>query len=78
MKINELRPVDYAPKCKVPGFFIHGIADDFVTMTHTEENYSAYGAEAKDVNYCEGDHNAAREPAVLEAAVNFSKKYLLA
>ena len=77
MKINELRPIDYAPKCKAPAFFIHGIEDDFVTTSHTEENFSAYGAEAKDVSYCEGDHNETRDKAVLEEAVKFSKKYLL-
>lgn len=77
MKINELRPVDHAPKCKTPAYFIHGIDDDFVTMSHTEENFTAYGTEAKDVNYCEGDHNDARDPTVLEAALKFAKKYLL-
>ncbi len=52
MKISDLRPVDYAPKCKTPAYFIHGIKDEFVTVSHTEENFAAYGAEVKEVNYC--------------------------
>lgn len=45
MKINDLKPVELAPKCKVPAVFIHGIDDTFVTMDHTETNYNAYGSE---------------------------------
>jgi dipeptidyl aminopeptidase/acylaminoacyl peptidase len=35
MKLEDLKPVDYAPKCKVPALFIHGCEDDFIEMSHT-------------------------------------------
>jgi dipeptidyl aminopeptidase/acylaminoacyl peptidase len=49
MKLDDLKPVKYAPKCKVPAIFVHGVDDDFVKMAHTEENFEAYGGEIKDV-----------------------------
>ena len=60
MKIEDLKPVDYAPKCKVPALFIHGCEDDFVDMSNTEKNMEAYGAADKDVVYCDGGHNDER------------------
>lgn len=77
MKLGDLKPVVYAPKCKVPAVFIHGIDDDFVKMTHTEEIYEAYGADVKDVQYCEGEHNTERPQETLEYVINFAKKQLL-
>ena len=49
MKINELKPIEFVKKCKTPAVFVHGIEDDFVTMSHTEENLEAYAGETKDV-----------------------------
>ena len=57
--------------------FIHGIDDDFVTMSHTEEVYNAYGGETKDVQYVPGEHNSERPLETLEYAANYAKKYLL-
>lgn len=49
----------------MPALFVHGIEDDFVEMSHTEKNFSAYGGE-KDVIYCEGSHNTERPQDALE------------
>jgi len=60
MKLEDLKPIKHVPNCKVPALFIHGVDDDFVKMTHTEENFEAYGGEVKDVQYCDGEHNSER------------------
>jgi len=57
MRLDQLKPVAFAPKCKVPALFLHAVDDDFVSMTHTEENFEAYGGE-KEALYFEGDHNS--------------------
>ena len=36
MKVDDLKPVNYAPNCKVPAFFIHGVDDNLIGMFHTE------------------------------------------
>lgn len=77
MKLQNIKPIDYAPKCTVPVMFIHGIDDDFILMSHTEEIFSAYGGETKDVQYVEGEHNSERPQETLEYAANYAKKYLL-
>ena len=76
MKVQDLRPIDYAPKCKVPAMFIHGIEDNFIEMTHTEQLFSAYGGEVKDVQYVDGDHNSVRPQETLEYALNYLKKHV--
>ncbi len=78
LNINtDLKPVEYAPKCKTPAFFIHGIDDDFVEMSHTEKNMSAYGSDQKEENYCQGGHNDERPAETIENAIKFFKKYLV-
>ena len=39
--IDELSPVEAMKKAKVPVFFIHGDADNFVPFSMSEENYEA-------------------------------------
>ena len=76
MKLDELKPVDYAKDCQCPVLFIHGCDDDFITMDHTEKNLEAYGCTDKDAIYCTGDHNAARPQETTEACIAFLKKHL--
>jgi fermentation-respiration switch protein FrsA (DUF1100 family) len=60
MKLEELKTETYAPECKTPALFIHGIDDKFIDKSHTERNYEAYGGSIKEVRYSEGDHNDER------------------
>lgn len=75
MTLDDLKPIEYAPKCKAPAIFLHGIEDDFVEMCHTEKNYEVYSGE-KEVVYCEGNHNSERPMETLEQITNFLKKHL--
>ena len=59
MDLNTLKPVEHAPKCKMPALFIHACDDELIPMDHTEKNQSAYGG-PKEVSFCEGDHNSER------------------
>ena len=76
MNVDDLNPVKAAPNCKIPALFIHGRDDNFIKMTHTEENYEAYGGD-KNVVYCYGGHNSERSKDVLEEMLAFFKKNLL-
>lgn len=49
MRLSTLKPVSFAPNCKVPAMFIHGADDYFINMEHTEKNLDAYGGETKEV-----------------------------
>ena len=57
MDLNTLKPVEYAPNCKMPAMFIHACDDELIPMDHTEKNQNAYGG-PKEVSFCEGDHNS--------------------
>ncbi len=35
MKMDNLKPVESAAKCKVPAFFIHGLEDELIPMSDT-------------------------------------------
>lgn len=77
MKIAELTPYTFAPRCKVPALFVHGFEDEFVLMENTEKNFEAYGADDKDVTYCEGGHNDERPKETIDYIIGFLKKSLL-
>jgi dipeptidyl aminopeptidase/acylaminoacyl peptidase len=76
MRLDELKPVNFAPKVKVPALFIHGVDDDFIPMSHTEAVFEKYGSTDKDVIYCEGDHNSERPKETIDGAVKFFQKHL--
>jgi dipeptidyl aminopeptidase/acylaminoacyl peptidase len=65
IKLDDIKPIAFAPKCITPALFVHGIRDDFVTKEHTEKNFAAYGG-PKEVLYFEGTHNGERPIAVME------------
>ncbi len=76
MNINELTPVTYAPKCKVPAFFIHAHNDELVLKNNTERNFAAYGHEKKVVEYCPGGHSDERPREVIQKIIQFLKANL--
>ena len=70
MDLNNLKPVEFAPKQTIPALFVHGIDDELIPMDHTEKNQEAY-AGPKDVSFCEGDHNSQRPKETMEQTLNF-------
>ena len=36
MDLNNLKPVEFAPKLKTPALFVHAIDDELIPMDHTE------------------------------------------
>ena len=40
--INDVRPIDYARKCKIPAMFAYATKDYFVRSTHTNKLFGAY------------------------------------
>ena len=76
MDINELTPMTFAPRCKAPALFIHGIHDEMVLKDNTERNFAAYGSTVKEVTYCEGGHNDERPAKVIEKVITFYKTHL--
>jgi fermentation-respiration switch protein FrsA (DUF1100 family) len=71
LNVNDLTPVTFAPRCKVPAYFLHGKEDDFVLKHHTEQNFAAYGSDKKTVDYCSGGHNDSRPQDSIEKIVKF-------
>ena len=77
LNLAELKPVDSAPKCKCPALFLHAIDDTLIPMTHSQENFDAYGGEGKQISFFEGDHNSERPQENMIETINFLKKYLV-
>lgn len=68
--IEDLEPATHAPQISVPGLFLHGTEDGFVTPGHSRTLFDAYGGN-KQLAYFPGDHNSARGDAVHEYVANF-------
>lgn len=45
MDWEHLKPVQYAPNCKIPAIFIHGQSDTLIPVEHSKEVHEAYGGE---------------------------------
>ena len=74
--MEQLKPVEYAPKCMTPALFVHGVDDELIPMDHTERNQAAWGG-PKDVAFCEGDHNSQRPQETMEQTLEFLTTHLL-
>jgi pimeloyl-ACP methyl ester carboxylesterase len=73
--INKLVPKVYAPKTKVPAFFIHAMNDELIPLDHSISIFEEFGGE-KSLNICEGTHNSARQKHIQEKVGKFFTKYL--
>ena len=78
LSLEELKPVESAPKCKCPALFLHAIDDTLIEMKHSQENFDAYGGEGKEISFFEGDHNSQRPDETMTETITYLKKYLLA
>lgn len=68
--IEDLVPLNYGPKSKVPALFLHGLQDTFVLPRHSEKLYNNYGGD-KEMMMFEGDHNTERTERVIDRGVGF-------
>jgi dipeptidyl aminopeptidase/acylaminoacyl peptidase len=75
LDIYKLNPIDCAKKIKCPGFFIHAMNDELISLDHTLNIFDKYEGE-KSLNICEGGHNTSRQKHILEKVGDFFKKHL--
>lgn len=75
LDLYKLNPIDSAANVKCPGFFIHAMNDELISLDHTLNIFDKYTAE-KSLNICEGNHNSPRQKHILEKVGEFFKKYL--
>ena len=74
--IAKVVPLDLAPMCFTPVFFIHGEQDTFINKRHTERLFAAYSGEDKQVMYVQGEHNSPRPFDTMIAAILFLARNL--
>jgi pimeloyl-ACP methyl ester carboxylesterase len=75
LDIYKLKPLIYASKTTVPGFFVHAMQDELIPLEHTLNIFEVYAGE-KSLNICEGTHNSARQKHIIEKIGKFYAKYL--
>lgn len=76
LDIYKLNPIESASSIKCPGFFIHAMTDELISLDHTLNIFDKYEGE-KSLNICEGGHNTARQKHILEKVGEFFKKHLV-
>jgi len=64
--MEDVAPLSHAPQTTVPAFFIHGSSDHFITSSHSQQIFEAYGAEKKKWKEVEGTHNSVRDVGTQE------------
>ena len=74
--IYKLEPVKYVSDTKQPGFFIHAMNDELISLDHSLKLFEEYGGE-KSLNICDGGHNSIRPRHILEKIGRFFSKSLL-
>jgi len=74
--IDNLRPIKYVDKIKIPALFGAAKDDNFVSPQHTKDLYNAYGGPKQMVIF-DGDHNSERPFNWLIQVKEFLQVYLL-
>ncbi|CAE7405093.1 yqkD [Symbiodinium natans] len=67
---RRMQPIEVAPQCHCPAFFIAGDSDRVVRPQQVRSLHQAWGGESQFVLFT-GGHNTDRPPAVLEQAARF-------
>jgi len=75
--LYQVAPIQAAPQCKVPAFFVHGEQDNFVSPKHALNVYEAYGDSRKEILLVPGDHNSPRPGDSYNYISTFFHRYLL-
>lgn len=68
-------PLAHAARSAAPAVFLHGLRDDFIPFSHTQQLYEAYGGQ-KELITVEADHNGERGGEVVRHVIAFFKRCL--
>lgn len=74
--INDINPVEYAPRAFIPALFGHARGDTFVKAHHTERLHGAYAGEKELMLFDDCDHNSPRPAAFYETVRSFLARAL--
>jgi len=75
--IEELRPVAFAPRSRVPALFAVAKEDDFVLPHHTYDIHQAWGCADKKLVTVGGHHDSLRPKKFMQFAADFLQQRLL-
>lgn len=73
--IYKLEPQKFSPNTTTPGFFIHAMNDELISLDHSLKLFEEYGGE-KSLNVCDGGHNSIRPRHIVDKIGKFFSKYL--
>lgn len=73
--IYKLEPQRFSPNTSTPGFFIHSMNDELISLDHSLKLFEDYGGE-KSLNVCDGGHNSIRPRHIVDKIGKFFSKYL--
>eukprot|EP00930_Biecheleria_cincta_P034252 TRINITY_DN23683_c0_g1_i1.p1 TRINITY_DN23683_c0_g1~~TRINITY_DN23683_c0_g1_i1.p1 ORF type:complete len:596 (+),score=111.70 TRINITY_DN23683_c0_g1_i1:88-1875(+) len=76
--IEDLQPINRAPRARSPALFAVAKDDDFVLPHHTYDLHNAWGANIKKLVTFEGGHNGSRPRWFLDEGVDFLESHLKA
>ena len=77
LDIQKLKPIDSAPKTKIPGIFIHAKNDQLINNKHSDMLFAVYGCKNKKLIKCEGGHNTRRIYKIIRTIGEFFYEHLV-
>ena len=69
--INNVNPIQFAPKCQVPIRIIHAIHDSFINISHSRSLIQAYKCADKELWEVPGEHNSERPRDIIINSIKF-------
>jgi len=75
--LYAVAPIEHVQDCNIPGIFIHGESDDFVSPKHSLSLYEKYGDNRKEILLVKGDHNSPRPVEAYNYISLFIHRYVL-
>lgn len=75
--IEHLRPLEHAPRSRVPALFVVAKQDDFVLPHHTYDMHKAWGCADRKLVTVGGHHDSLRPVKFLQYAADFLQQRLL-
>jgi len=69
--MEDIAPLEHAKQSFVPGLFMHGQEDTFISPGHSRQLYDAYMGDKEFVLLEGEDHNSERSPQAIGRAVDF-------
>ena len=75
LNIDEFKPVNFIKNAKVPAMFLHAKEDEIVALSHTDQNFDAYGFNEKSKITFKGTHNSLRPADIMAFVYENIKMY---